>query len=215
MKAQQTSPIWDTHYTWKCRKHIPVPLTCPAFFDQCPSCKQLRPSESLRPSRIPEEVKPEVVKPEVVKPVEVKPKHLTLVVPPPPAKAFSEDMSRGQAQRDLDETIIADLVAAAEKIKNSRVKAPTPPAPEPVVVSKRPKDIPVTAKSKKVYCPGPKCRKQARSTSPYCSKICSDRCLRLRKKFDRSILSEAEVKNLNVILAALNQWAGSSDDDKG
>lgn len=206
MKPQQTAPIWDTHYTWKCRKHIPVPLTCPAFFEQCPSCKQLRPSESLRPSRIPEAVNTTV---------EVKPKHLTLVVPPTPAKAFSEDMSLGQAQRDLDETIIADLVAAAEKTKKSRAKAPTPPAPEPVVVSKRPKDIPVTAKSKKVHCPGPKCRKQARSTSPYCSKICSDRCLRLRKKFNRSILSEAEVKNLNVILAALNQWAGSSDDDKG
>jgi hypothetical protein len=115
-------------------------------------------------------------------------------------------MSLGQAQRDLDESIIADLVAAAEKIEKSRVKAPTPTAPEPVVVSKRPKDIPVTAKSKKVHCPGPKCRKQARSTSPYCSKICSDRCLRLRKKFATAILTEVEVKNLNVILAALKQW---------
>lgn len=159
MKAQQTSPIWDTHYTWKCRKHIPVPLTCPAFFDQCPSCKQLRPSESLRPSRIPEEVKTLVVKPEVVKL-----KHLTLVAAPEP---------------------VAPSIEVSENLQ---------------------KDIPVTAKSKKVHCPGPKCRKQARSTSPYCSKICSDRCLRLRKKFDRSILSEAEVKNLSRILAALDQW---------
>lgn len=154
MKPQQTAPIWDTHYTWKCRKHIPVPLTCPAFFEQCPSCKQLRPSESLRPSRIPEEVKPEVVKP-----VEVKPKHLTLVS-----------------------------------------------APEPVAVVEPKKAEPKKAASGKVHCPGPKCRKQARSTSPYCSKICSDRCLRLRKKFTKTILSEVEVKNLNVILAALKQW---------
>ena len=174
MKPQQTAPIWDTHYTWKCRKHIPVPLTCPAFFEQCPSCKQLRPSESLRPSRIPEAVKPGAVKPEAVKTtVKVKTKHLTLVAAPEP---------------------VAVVEPKKAKPKKAEPKKATPG---------------------KVHCPGPKCRKQARSTSPYCSKICSDRCLRLRKKFNRSILSEAEVKNLNVILAALDQWAGSSDDNKG
>lgn len=83
------------------------------------------------------------------------------------------------------------------------VKAPPPPAPK---AGKRPKDIPVTEKSKAHLCPGPKCRKVSRRNSPYCSKICSDRCLRLRKKFTKTILTEVEVKNLNVILAALKQW---------
>jgi len=194
----RTSSSWVNYFMWKCERHIPTSKVYPEIIAKCPACGFARPDAAYRPPMFPEEEKPVV---RIVPPpprVEVK--------PPPPAKAFSEDMSLGQAQRDLDESIIADLVAAAEKIEKSRVKAPTPTAPEPVVVSKRPKDIPVTAKSKKVHCPGPKCRKQARSTSPYCSKICSDRCLRLRKKFATAILTEVEVKNLNVILAALKQW---------
>ena len=197
---------------WKCDRHIPTSKVYPAVFDKCPACQYPRPGEGYRPSLNPEGPNPPVrlVPPPVV------------VKPPPPAKAFSEDMSRGQAQRDLDEIVIADLIAAAEEIKNSRVKAPTPPAPEPVevkppvtedpvdaapvVVSKRPKDIPNAQKSKAHLCPAPKCRKLSRRNSPYCSKTCSDKCLRLRKKATEKALTDQEVKWLNRILAVLDAW---------
>ena len=196
---------------WKCERHIPTSKVYPEIIAKCPACGFARPDAAYRPPMFPEEEKPVV---RIVPPVGVK--------PPPPAKAFSEDMSLGQAQRDLDEIIIADLVTAAEKLKKSRVKSPTPPAPKPVVVkppvtedpvdaapvvvSKRPKDIPVTEKSKAHLCPGPKCRKVSRRNSPYCSKICSDKCLRLRKKATEKVLDSQEVKWLNRILAVLEAW---------
>lgn len=201
---------------WKCERHIPTSKMYPALTLKCPACGFPRPAEAYRPPINPEEPKPVVW---LVPPVGVKPP-APVTVPPPPAKAFSEDMSLGQAQRDLDETVIADLVAASEKLKKSRVKAPTPPAPKPVVVkppvtedpvdaapvSKRPEDIPVTEKSKAHLCPGPKCRKVSRRNSPYCSKICSDKCLRLRKKATEKVLDSQEVKWLNRILAVLEAW---------
>ncbi len=121
-------------------------------------------------------------------------------------KTFSEDMSLGQAQRDLDEMILADLFAAAGKIKKSRVNAPTPTALKPV--TKRPKDVPNIQKSKAHLCPAPKCRKVSRRNSPYCSKICSDRCLRLRKKATEKPLTDEEIKNLNRIVSVLEVWGG-------
>ena len=206
----RTSSAWINYFMWKCERHIPTSKMYPALTLKCPACGFPRPAEAYRPPINPEEPKPVVWR---VPPVGVKPT-APVTVPPPPAKAFSEDMSLGQAQRDLDGTVIADLVAASEKLKKSRVKAPTPPAPKPVVedpvdvapVSKRPKDIPVTEKSKAHLCPGPKCRKVSRRNSPYCSKICSDKCLRLRKKATEKVLDSQEVKWLNRILAVLEAW---------
>jgi hypothetical protein len=148
-----------------------------------------------------------VIQDEDIKPIETapvaskRPKDI-----PVTEKTFSEDMSLGQAQRDLDEMIIADLFAAAGKIKKSRVNAPTPTALEPV--TKRPKDVPNIQKSKAHLCPGPKCRKVSRRNSPYCSKICSDRCLRLRKKATEKPLTDEEIKNLNRIVSVLEVWGG-------
>jgi hypothetical protein len=195
---------------WKCERHIPTSKVYPEIIAKCPACGFARPDAAYRPPMFPEEEKPVV---RLVPP--------PVTVPPPPAKAFSEDMSLGQAQRDLDEIIIADLVKAAEKLKKSRVKAPTPPAPKPVVedpvdvapASKRPKDIPNAQKSKAHLCPGPKCRKVSRRNSPYCSKPCSDRCLRLRKKFSRATLTEQEARWLNTILLTLGAWGWVRDEE--
>lgn len=148
----------------------------------------------------------------------------------PPAKTFVEDPSLGQAQQDLDATVLADLFEKS----GSGEPSPEPPVPDPVerglelltkvptededrkfretlstpvaTPTKRPKDIPVTAKSKAHLCPGPKCRKVSRRNSPYCSKICSDRCLRLRNKANEKILSDLELKRLTRILSALEAW---------
>jgi hypothetical protein len=159
---------------------------------------------------------------------------------------------------------MADLVAAAEKLKKPRVKAPPPPpkveppkvetpppptltwgddpepeideepgpvvpvvpeatpAPDPdpvargeslvtpVATEKRPKDIPNAQKSKAHLCPAPRCRKLSRRNSPYCSKICSDRCLRLRKKATEKVLTAQEIKWLNRILDVLEAWGSDT-----
>lgn len=199
---------------------------------------------------------PEVPNPAVraVPPPPAPPKRAPVKQPPPtsvepapkvPAKTFAEDMSLGQAQRDLDATVMADLVAAAEKLKKSRVKAPPPPpkveppkvelppppritwvddpepeaseepgplvpeaTPSPVTnhTGKRPKDIPNSEKSKAHLCPAPKCRKVSRRNSPYCSKTCSDKCLRLRKKATEKVLTDQEIKWLNRIVAVMDAW---------
>lgn len=255
---------------WKCERHIPTSKVYPEIVAKCPACGFPRPDAAYRPPMFPEEEKPVV---RAVPPPPPSP------VPTEPAKTFAEDMSLGQAQRDLDATVMADLVAAAEKLKKSRVKAPPPPpkveppkveslppptitwaddpepeaseepgpvvpeatpAPDPdpvargldlptrtpvreeepkpretivtpVATEKRPKDIPNAQKSKAHLCPAPKCRKVSRRNSPYCSKICSDRCLRLRKKATEKVLDGQEIKWLNRILTVLEVWGG----DKG
>ncbi len=236
----RTSSSWVNYFLWKCERHIPTSKVYPELIAKCPACGFARPDAAYRPPMFPEEEKPVV-----------------RVVPPPPppspvstepAKTFAEDMSLGQAQRDLDATVMADLVAAAEKLKKSRVKAPPPPKVEPPKVEpppppritwvddpepeideepgpvvpeatpspvtnhteKRPKDIPNAQKSKAHLCPGPKCRKVSRRNSPYCSKICSDRCLRLRKKATEKVLTAQEIKWLNRILDVLEAWGSDT-----
>ena len=244
---------------WKCERHIPTSKVYPELIAKCPACGFARPDAAYRPPMFPEEEKPVV---RAVPPPPPPP-------PPPspvstePAKTFAEDMSLGQAQRDLDATVMADLVAAAEKLKKSRVKAPPPPkveppkvetpppptltwvddpepeideepgpvvpvvpeatpAPDPdpvargeslvtpVATEKRPKDIPNAQKSKAHLCPAPRCRKLSRRNSPYCSKICSDRCLRLRKKATEKVLTAQEIKWLNRILDVLEAWGSDT-----
>jgi hypothetical protein len=58
----------------------------------------------------------------------------------------------------------------------------------------------------KLFCPGPKCRRLARKGSPYCSKVCNERCRRLRKKATQAALTNQEVTWLNRILSALGAW---------
>lgn len=113
---------------------------------------------------------------------------------------FDKDMSLGQAQRDLDALVVGDLMATADALTET-----TQEFPEPVVMDSihtEPSTKPVKPK-----CPGPGCRKHARETSPYCSKICSDRCLRLRKKAKSGgVLTKTESDNFIRIRRALDNW---------
>lgn len=184
---------------WKCERHIPTSKMYPALTLKCPACGFPRPDEAYRPPINPEEPKPVV----------------WLVPPPaPPAQMAAQPPSKKKRARvdtvppppppEVDE---APPVTGGDGPEPDKVLQKEPEAP---VAAKRPKDIPVTEKSKAHLCPGPKCRKVSRRNSPYCSKICSDKCLRLRKKATEKVLDSQEVKWLNRILAVLEAW----DSDK-
>lgn len=118
---------------------------------------------------------------------------------------FDKDMSLGQAQRDFDAEVMSDLLAVADALTET-TGCGIPPAlteefPEPVVSLDR--ERAKRALLKKSGCPAPGCRKNARENSPYCSKICSDRCGRIRKKALMTQLTDEEVKNLARIMLAL------------
>ena len=117
--------------------------------------------------------------------------------PPPPPDLWA--MVSAQAQKELDASVLGDLLATADA-PTETTGCMIPPAlteefPEPAV------------KAKKARCPGPGCRKNARENSPYCSKICSDRCGRVRRKAaSGAVLDKAESENLTRIEKALENW---------
>ncbi len=175
---------------WKCERHIPTSKMYPAIFDRCPMCRYPRPDEEFRPPLSPlvekrEEETPKAA-PVVVAKVETPAKEA-----PPPTVTWDES-----PEPELDEEPLSEPTEAEEE-----------PATETVAVEEegRPKSV------EKPMCPGPKCRKVSRKTSPYCSKICSDRCLRLRKKFAQTTLTEQEARWLNKILMALATWGWNRD----
>jgi hypothetical protein len=165
---------------WKCERHIPTSKVYPEIIAKCPACGFARPDAAYRPPMFPEEEKPVV---RIVPP----PPRVEVKAPPPPAPTITW---ADDPEPELDE-------------EPGPVVPEATPAPK---AGKRPKDIPVTEKSKAHLCPGPKCRKVSRRNSPYCSKICSDKCLRLRKKATEKVLDGQEVKWLNRILAVLEAW---------
>jgi len=191
---------------WRCERHIPTSKMYPAIIAKCVACGFPRPDEAYRPPMNPEEPKPvvRVVSPPPP-PVEPEPPVVTWEEGPEPEL----DEEPGIEEPEVSEPVKRGIELLDKAIQDEE---PQPveiaPAPE---VTKRPKDIPVTEKSKAHLCPGPKCRKVSRRNSPYCSKICSDRCLRLRKKAIEKVLTDQEIKWLNRILAVLEVWGG----DKG
>jgi hypothetical protein len=185
----RTSSSWISYSMWKCERHIPTSKMYPAIFDRCPMCRYPRPDEEFRPPLFPliekEEETPKAA-PVVVAKVETPAKEA-----PPPTVTWDED-----PEPELDEEPLSEPTEAEEE-----------PATKTVAVEEevRPKSV------EKPMCPGPKCRKVSRKTSPYCSKICSDRCLRLRKKFSQTTLTEQEARWLNKILMALATWGWNRD----
>lgn len=195
---------------WKCERHIPTSKLYPAIIDKCPACRYPRPDEAYRPSMNPDEPKP------VVRMVPPPPP------PPPPAVTCGEGPEPEPSekpgtplennstppavdfvQRGLD--ILTGRLAADEDRKFIEgIDGFTKPESK-----KLPKDVPNAQKSKAHLCPGPKCRKVSRRNSPYCSKPCSDKCLRLRKKATEKVLTNQEIKWLNRILAVLEVWGGN------
>lgn len=122
---------------------------------------------------------------------------------------FGKDMSLGQAQREFDAQVIGDLTATAEALaETTGCEMPTELTqefPEPVVMDSIHTEP--SPKAKKAVCPGHGCRKYARESSPYCSKICSDRCGRVRRKAaSGAVLTKPEKDNLARIERALENW---------
>lgn len=208
-----TKPLpasWDSHTMWRCSRHIPSSKVYPAFVEACPSCKQPRPPEDRRPAD-------PYAGPAPVKAVPSLPTGGADILELPPAVVteeslenmrtlrevnaelnFDKDMSLGQAQRDFDAEVMGDLFATADALKET-TGCEIPPA----LTEEFPEPSPKPVKPK---CPGHGCRKNARENSPYCSKICSDRCGRLRKKATTSNLTDDDVKNLARIERALDAW---------
>ena len=195
MKRQETS--WVSYSMWRCSRHIPASKMYPAMILRCPSCQQLRPDESDRPPLVPiSEEAPVVVQapaPVVGHPastVETKP----VVGPPAPIVEAPEPHIEWDdgPEPELDEEPGAEI----ESQPPTKVES---------------KADPVVPLPKKGRCPAPRCRKVSRSNSPYCSKICSDRCLRLRKKFAKTTLTDQEARWLNTILLTLGSWGWDRD----
>jgi hypothetical protein len=200
--------------------------------ERCPSCKHPRPPEDLRPPWNPPDVEetPENIKflfgsVHAVGMPSLVPANTDYAKDPewmrgdaiidlPPAQVtdesqenmrilrevnaaldFDKDMSRGQAQRDLDTEIMKDFVKAAGDLACVTYDPSYYELPE----------------AKKAMCPGPRCPNRARENSPYCSKICSDRCGRIRRKSTEAALtgeplSKEDSDKLCVILKALSAW---------
>lgn len=81
---------------------------------------------------------------------------------------------------------------------------PTPPTPKAPKVTK-----PVAPEFKgDCPCAWPACEKKARVASPYCGKICSDRCIRLRRKglSTLAVLTVAQRTAYNNFQARLRVW---------
>ena len=55
-------------------------------------------------------------------------------------------------------------------------------------------------------CMWPPCRHKARETSPYCSKVCSDRCGRLRRKATTKILSAEDQAVTSKMMVRHTLW---------
>lgn len=92
-----------------------------------------------------------------------------------------------------------------------QVPTPSPVAPVPVS-----KILPFPAKVERVVepekapethpCAWPPCTEQARDTSPYCSKVCSDRCLRLRRKAEKGTATEVDKPNIQIMQGRIEGW---------
>lgn len=133
---------------------------------------------------------------QVAPPVPVDQITLTLEVPPAPVEEPKVLVETGPSDQEL---AVAAIVTEQDRRAFEAMDQPDPPKP--------------TGKGKsKVMCPGPKCRRQARKGSPYCSSICKDRCYRLRKKAFRAVLTDVETSRLNRILTALEAWYGEKGD---
>ena len=122
---------------------------------------------------------------------------------------FAKDMSLGQAQRDLDAMVVGDLANATTDvvrvIHDEGVAKIQDEVGREMLAELRESDAP--SKAKKPVCPGPGCQKGARESSPYCSKICSDRCGRVRRKgASGAVLTKSDSANLTRITKALENW---------
>ena len=172
---------WDSHAMWRRTRHIPSSKVYPAFVEKCPTCNQPRPPEDRRPA--------------------------DPYAPPPPATVAPApdlwDMVSAQAQNDLDNSVMADLQSTAEALKEPTV-GEAPPSLGSFAQITYDLDHYELPKARKAKCPGPGCRKNARESSPYCSKVCSGRCLRLRKK--TTPLTKVEAGHLYRIETALANW---------
>lgn len=222
---------WDSHTMWRCTRHIPSSKVYPAFVEACPSCKQPRPPEDRRPAdpyAAPVKVVPSLPTggadylkdPEWVQGASI--------IELPPAVVteealenmrtlrevnaelnFGKDMSLGQAQREFDAQVIGDIMTTTEALtETTGCEMPTELAQEfPEPVAKDSIHTDPSPKAKKAVCPGHGCRKYARESSPYCSKICSDRCGRVRRKAaSGAVLTKPEKDNLTRIEKALENW---------
>jgi hypothetical protein len=57
-----------------------------------------------------------------------------------------------------------------------------------------------------VPCAWPRCHELARVNSPYCSKICSDRCGRLRRKKEKDIQTPEDKVAYEIVTSRISQW---------
>lgn len=217
---------WVNHDMWKCDRHIPTSKTYLSFVERCPSCKQERPSMQYRPEAPPETPPP----PDVPHPLLVAkavfqdyakdPEWVqgTAIIELPPATITKESMENmrtlrkvtaeldGHAQRGFDGEVVGDLTLRTSDLvraiqDDGVVRIQDEVGRELLAELKKPD--PSNSPNK---CPGRGCGNPARDNSPYCSKICSDRCLRLRKKALKAPLLGKELKDLNRILSALESW---------
>lgn len=179
MRRQEAS--WVSYSTWKCARHIPSSKIYPAMILRCPSCQQLRPDETDRPSLFP-------VVEEAPAPRVIETPALTIPVASPPVEEPAPVVTWDDGEEPEDAEPGVELTVEPAKAD------------------------PVVPLPKKGRCPGPRCRKVSRSNSPYCSKICSDRCLRLRKKFAKTTLTDQEARWLNTILLTLGSWGWERDE---
>lgn len=185
MKRQETS--WVSYSMWRCSRHIPASKMYPAMILRCPSCQQLRPDESDRPPLVPisEDAPAKAPEPVTEAPLTVVKVTAPSASPPVEKPAPVVTWDDGEEPEDAEPGVELTVEPA--------------------------KADPVVPLPKKGRCPGPRCRKASRSNSPYCSKICSDRCLRLRKKFAKTTLTDQEARWLNTILLTLGSWGWDRD----
>jgi hypothetical protein len=185
--------VWLNHSMWQCLRHIPKAITSLAVLDKCPMCQYPKPDEAQRPGWDGEVPRQSPILPPGVKPRPpvdpVKDPVVSLESPPPGDLEMTPGTMPLSAPWDPPDIYWKPQMSVA---------VGSPPVKGTSWI--RPKTF------KGHLCPGPGCRKISRRDSPYCSKICSDRCYRLRKKATRAALTDREVVYLNRILESLGAW---------
>ena len=198
---------WVDDLFWVCTRHIPTSRRYLWSVEKCWACGLPRPSLDFRPlgvtqtAPVPAKIVPVPVK-IVATPLKSVPPHVKVTPLPKPVK-----------DRFPGETVLTRVSVPIEDDPpgfSSNPSLPTkdvlrvlePSAPRPVPVEALPRLTPPPK------CIWPVCPYACRGeSSPYCSKICSDRCGRLRRKATEKVLTAEDVSTLAKMASYHDLWS--------
>lgn len=161
---------------WTCTRHIPTPPIYMANVPHCPSCKATRPSLDVTAPVIPSAIS--------LPPLE---EDTTMEALP---QVVTEESPTSPAVDVLPAPVLATVPSVEAPKRSTKVKRQVAKG------AGRTDPLPP--------CAWPRCRNKARENSPYCSKVCSDRCGRVRRKTN---LTPFDARLQASVLERMSRWS--------